>query len=813
MADYASEQTLQELLAEARAMNASLSRMASVLGRAPAGNGGAAAGGAAAGVASAAAGMAGLAKSISPASIALTALGGALSLVTKAFGVIGSIIGDLAGRLGNAVGAVVGFAKQMVDGTATLTSMVGMFGEMAKQIPLVGGALSGLISIVGFITKRMEDSFKMYKDLASSGMTFGGSLIEMRTQIQSAGLSVDEFAKISAKNGELFASMGGNVQKGGELFLKSQQAIVNGLKSEFAGLGMNAAEASGFLATYMKAQGNMSKDSLRDHRANAQGALELAQQTQFLSETTGKRREQIQEELEAATKEANWKAYLSGLSAEEAAKATAKLNFALAKGGKDAGDMLKTGMMTGVWQPMTAGQARTDAVLGGALTDMVKTVGTATGSTEQIASKMSTAGGKLANAVDVAYKDVGVTSALQIAQGKNGLISQELLTLRNNQMENGRIKSVEKIAADEAAARAKITEDLKKGDAAGVGKAQMDLKQAGLNLSTALDKIVGTLSGPIIEMLGKITKFLTDNSKNIEEWATKFANWFKPWVDKFTSVKSWDEFRAVMNDFWKDIKEKVGPILKDLWDSVKPVLASAVSNLFEMMWSSVKTALIPRLLRKDTEAEKEEDRQKDIAQRKKAVTDLEENILKTQAKIAEIKAKGGNTRYLEGALARQETALGNAKKGLAEAGGTPAPQPDQAKVARDWAYSIMTGQSKESDVPANIKDSVAAAKQDPTLIKQADDYKAQVAQQAAQEKARQEAAAQAAKNAASQPAPAATPAPPPSAAPITRQDSSASAANVLNTQLATLVRASLETAEHTKKTASILASNGNALRR
>jgi hypothetical protein len=811
MADYASEQTLQELLAEAKAMNASLQKMASVLGRAPAGNGGASAGGsgAAAGVASAATGMAGLAKSISPASIALTALGGALSLVTKAFGVIGSIIGDLAGRLGNAVGAVVGFAKQMVDGTATLTSMVGMFGEMAKQIPLVGGALGGLISIVGMVVGRLEDSFKMYKDVAASGMTFGGSLIDMRLQIQNAGLTVDEFAGIARANGALFATMGGNVQKGGELFLKSQQAITSGLKAEFAGLGMNAAEASSFLATYMKAQGSMNKDSLRDHRANAQAALELAQQTQFLTETTGKRREQIQQELEEAAKEANFKAYLSGLSAEDAAKAMAKLNFALQKGGKDAGDMLKTGMMTGVYQPLTAAQARTDAILGGELTNMVKTVGTATGSAEEIASKMSGAGGKLANAVDVAYKDVGTVNALQIAQGKQAVLSQEMLTLRNNQMENGKIKSVEKIAADEAAARAKITEDLKKGDAAGIGKAQMSLKEAGLKLNSAIDGVIGSFSGPLIGALSKAADFIGKNADLIKEYGDKFSAWLKPWVDKFTSVKSWDEFKVVMLDFWNEIKQKVGPILKDLWDSVKPVLASAVSGLFEMMWDSVKGALIPRMLRSDTEAEKEADRKKLLEQQIEAVKKQEQRVADAKAALAKDPSSVRAKNYLE----KQENILSNAKSRQAELGGTaPAPQPDQAKVARDWAYSIMTGQSKESDVPANIKDSVAAAKQDPTLIKQAEDYKVRVAQEAAQEKARQEAAAQAAKNAPT-PAPAATPAPAPSAAPKPAQDSSASAANVLNTQLATLVRASLETAEHTKKTASILASNGNALRR
>jgi hypothetical protein len=809
MADYASEQTLQELLAEAKAMNANLQKMASVLGRAPAGNGGAT-GGAAAGAASAAAGLTGLTKSISPASLALTALGGALSLVTKAFGVIGSIIGDLAGRLGNAVGAVVGFAKQMIDGTASLTSMVGMFGEMAKQIPLVGGALGGLISIVGMVVGRLEDSFKMYKDVAASGMTFGGSLIDMRLQVQSAGLTVSEFAGIARANGALFATMGGNVQKGGEIFLKSQQAITSGLKAEFAGLGLNAAEASSFLVTYMKSQGSMNKDSLRDHRANAQAALELAQQTQFLTEVTGKRRELVQQELEEAAKEANFKAYLAGLSAEDAAKAMAKLNFALQKGGKDAGDMLKTGMMTGVYQPLTAAQARTDAILGGELTNMVKTVGTATGSTEQIAAKMSTAGGKLANAVDVAYKDVGTVNALQIAQGKQAVISQEMLTLRNNQMENGKIKSVEKIAADEAAARAKITEDLKKGDAAGIGKAQMSLKEAGLKLNSAIDGVIGSFSGPLVNALSKAADFIGKNADTIKEYGDKFANWLKPWVEDFTKVNSWEEFKIVMNGFWESIKEKVGPILKDLWDSVKPVLASAVSGLFEMMWDSVKGALIPRMLRGDTEAEKEADRKKLLEQQIEAVKKQEQRVADAREALAKDPKNIRAQNYLE----KQENILSNAKNRQAELGGpaVPVAAPDQAKAARDMAFKLMTNQADESAVPAEIKDSVAAAKKDPTLIKQAEDYKARVAQEAAQEKARQEAAAQAAKNA-SPPPPTATPTPTPSAAPIPTQDSSASTANVLNTQLATLIRASLETAEHTKKTASILASNGNALRR
>jgi hypothetical protein len=803
MADYASEQTLQELLAEAKAMNASLQKMASVLGRAPAGNGGAAAGGAAAGVASAAAGMAGLAKSISPASLALTALGGALSLVTKAFGVIGSIIGDLAGRLGNAVGAVMGFAKQMIDGTASLTSMVGMFGEMAKQIPLVGGALGGLISIIGMVTGRLEKSFEAYKQLANSGMTFSGSLIEMRLQVQNAGLSVEEFAGIAKANGALFATMGGDVQKGGDLFLKSQQVLSNELKAEFAGLGMNAAEASTFLASYMKSQGSMNKDSLRDHRANAQAALELAQNTQFLSEATGKQRDLIQKEIDEKIKEQNFEAYLSGLDAKEAALAREKYTYALQKHGKDTADMVMTGLMTGVVQPATAAQARQGAITNGATVDFAKSIVGAKGTTDEINRTFAGANAKLVDGTREAYKNIGTVNALGMATGKADVFGQGQLAEMNRQ----KGKTQQQMIDDEIAMRKKIKEKLPTGDAADVGKAQMQLKEAGLKLNSAIDGVIGAFSGPLMTALNAAAKFIGDNAGVIKEYGDKFAAWLKPWVDKFTSVKSWDEFKVVMMDFWKEIKEKVGPILKDLWDSVKPVLANAVSSLFEQMWQGVKTALLPRMLRKDTDEEK-------AADIKKKIVDLEKREVAAREALEknpnDAKAQR-NLKMAESELSAQRFALKELQGGSSSAPTTP-PPPDQAKVARDWAYSIMTGQSKESDVPANIKDSVAAAKQDPTLIKQAEDYKTRVAQEAVVRLAKEVEAEQAARKAASQPPPTA-PTPAPSAAPKPAQESSASTANVLNTQLATLIRASLETAEHTKKTASILASNGNALRR
>ena len=811
MADYASEQTLQELLAEARAMNATLQKLSSVLGRAPAGNGGAAG---IAGAAGAAAGLASVAKSASPIGVAFQALGAALSVVTKGFGILGNILGDLAGRIGNVIGAATAFAKKMMDGTATLTDMVGMFGDMAKQIPLVGGALSGLIGVLGMITSRLESTYKSYQDLANAGMTFSGDLIQMRLDVQNAGLSLTEFQTIAKQNSELFATAGGNVSKGGKLFLDSQKEISTNLKKEFAALGMNAADAAGFLASYMISQGNINKEGLKNSKTNAEGALELARQTQFLSEATGKHRELIQKEIDAKIKEQNFQNFLAGLSEKDAAIAREKYQYALNKAGKDTADMVMTGLMTGVVQPATAAQAEQAAITRGGTVDFARTVVGAKGTTEQLNKTLANANADLVGKTAEAVKDMGTVNRLRMAQGQKDMFGEGQLAELNRNTQEGQIKTREQIVADELKLRDKIAKDLPNSTAAGMGAAQMSLKQAGLKLSSAFDTILGKIDGPLVTAISSIASYIEKNAETIKALAERFGNWFKPWVDRFTSVKSWDEFRNAMGDFFNKIKQDAGPMLKSLWDDVRPLLASVFTGIMDFIIGALrKNSVIARLLFGKTEGEKSDEQAAILDKQKAAVAAQEERVAKAQKALDDKKAAGGNTIKEENALLRAQTTLDNAKKRLSEMSPeSKSPPPiDQATNIRNWAYSLMTGQAKDTDIPASIKDSVMSATKDPDLIKQAEDYKAGVARLAADIKAKQEAEAATAKVPAAKPAETpAAPAPQPVAAPV--QESSASTANLLNTQLATLVRATMETAENTKRAANILASRGNLLK-
>ena len=148
----------------------------------------------------------------------------------------------------------------------------------------------------------------------------------------------------------------------------------------------------------------------------------------------------------------------------------------------------------------------------------------------------------------------------------------------------------------------------------------------------------------------------------------------------------------------------------------------------------------------------------------------------------------------------------------------PATQPDQAKLVRDWAYSVMTGQGNESDVPASIKDKVKEAQNDPGLKKLADDFNSSVAKQqaeekAAVEKAAAEAKAEVTKTQQKKPELGTPPVLTPEGAARAGQTTADTSANLLNTQLAQLIRVNIETAEATKKTANLIASSGNLFRR
>jgi hypothetical protein len=816
MADTpATEQTLQELLVQAQKMNATLTKLTGVLGKtASSGTAGSGGGASAANTA-----MSGLASTVSkflpmlgPAGRALSVLITAVEMVSKVFNGLAGFMSGLIDKVGKVAGILGEFAMTASSGNMKLSNMVDVMGDLAKEIPIIGGLLGALAGPIKYVIQRQEESLAMFRKMSSVGAGVGESLETLRANARSTGMSLDEYEKVVSKNGAVFATMGGDVQNGVKLFNKSMQEVM-GKDSEvsraFFGMGYTTDQAAEAVANYMRSQGSMNKQGLQDSKAVAAAALEAAQQTQYLAESTGKRREQIEEEIKKATEEENWQAYLAGLSEQGAKDATAKLKEALAHGGKDAGDMVKTGLMTGIVQPLTASQMKTDAMLGGAMTKYATSIVNASGTTDQQFGQMSRANADLAIGTRGAVEQFRTVNGLLLGQGKQGLIDAAVVANSTRAMENGRIKNAEQIVAEDAARMKKIKE-AGGSDAANLAQQTQNLRQFG----TVIDSILGTLSKtflPLINMMiDGFQKVVLNLAEKIKPMMEQFSAWLTPWVAKFTKINSWEEFKTVMFAFWKDIKEKAGPLIKDVWESVKPVMFDAISKLFGFLWDALKTSVIPRWMRSDTDSEKEQDRLEKIAKLKKEM-----------AREEEIVAKGGRAggyaqRRLEDLKKKMEELNSSGGNSGAASNNAPsnssAPNTDNAKVARDWAYSLMTGQAKPGDVPATIKAQVDSLQNDPDLKKQAEAYRADMARKELEAQQKREAEAAATRAAQTAPAQQNTPTPVPKPPTSTSQDSRADSATVLNNSIARLVQLQQETAENTKKTASLIASRGNLFR-
>jgi hypothetical protein len=796
----------------------------------------------------------------------LTVVGVAANLVATAFEKIGGVIGSLFMSIGKVSGIMLDFAKTAASGNMKVSELIGVMGNLVgvftDNIPILGSLFRGLFDAATYLIQRQEQMLDVFRKMASIGADLGDSFSNIRTMMNSTGLTFDEFTGIIQRNSDVFATLGSDVNKGKDMFVKTMQETM-GKDSEVGralfGLGYTAQQAGELTASYMRSQGTMNKQGLQDASANSAAVLELATNMTGLAEATGKQRDQLQKQLDDATAETNWKNFVASLNPEQVKVANEKLTYALAHGGTEVGNQLKTYLMTGIVTPMNETQIRNAALTNGATTNFVKSIGDASGTFEQRSKQMNNANYDLAVGTKQAADQVGTVSGLLQAQGKQSLLDGDLIANKNRVLDNGEIMSREKYI--------KQTEEQNKQAAKGNADAKRlaDDQQNIRRFGEAFDNIITTLAGPFLSPIMTAVESFTGT-------AMGFVTMLKPYIDQFSSwmeivIKRFSDIKNI-DDFWKKVKQTfteiwawVKPTMLKIWEDIKPPLIAAVKSLFQILVDTVIETL-PRWMTgfAKTSTEKKDQTEKDKAvymadlkkqedtvnQLKKEKADYEKsnpgkkwehsfsgllhsgelshgekNINSLQKKIKDIDASLGETEPKQPATPANHLTppakppgpnaphpLTNHPAPPAKPPESNAPHPpvDNSAVAKDWAFKIMSGVIGRDKVPSSLKDSVDALIKNPdsSLKRAVDGYKAEM-QRKAVEKAEQE-------KPKSQPkvdTPAAlekdseediTPLTSPQESKID---------TVLNNTLLKLVSLSSETVQHTKKTASLIAANGN----
>jgi hypothetical protein len=578
----ASEATLQELLAVAKATNINLANFIKAAG-------GTAASGGTGGVAASAASTA---SSFNLAGMAAKTVGGAFSL-------LGTIVGGVVGTASDLAGNFYDFSKAAMNGTASLGQLALVF----KDLPIVGRFAPIIAEIFDYADKLSG----FYRNMTKTGASFGGDLFAMSTAAAKSGLTLQSFTAIVSQNSEQFATMGLNVQNGIDKFTQASGALL-GPGSKFSktifGLGYTADDAGNALATVIGQQGTMGAKNALTADQLAQKTKEYLVELDALAKLTGVSREEQEKLQKEANKDQAFQLFKSRL--DGAGKATLNTLENTAKGfGPGFMDAIKYGS-SGIIAPFTKAGEDLNQASRGMYGEIAKT-----------ARDLVKAGVPAEEAKRIILEKFGKAS-MSIDNFTSNMNDQQLQVnagMINNVSAASRFaQALKDSGGDVNAAMAKIKkqqDEQATGNASAIGQANQSIQNFGAGLTSMMNKVLGPVTtklagwtetfmngaSDLVKPNGPLDGVLTDFMKQFESvggWLTKTFEFLQ---DKKEPGTFWEKLEIKAKEAWNNIKTSftkfmdsdMGKELKGFWnDTVKPMF----NEVLESIKSSLGTTFL-----------------------------------------------------------------------------------------------------------------------------------------------------------------------------------------------------------------------------
>ncbi len=259
--------------------------------------------------------------------------------LAQASGTAGKQVQDFGANLGNIVGAAQKLTGEFLQGTATSSSMFGAMGSLPGPIGLV---FKGLSAIAGF----QEQAMQSYQTLSGAGVSFGGSLSDLRIAAAQTHMTLQQFANFMKVNGESLARLGGTTNEGAKAFRAlSAELMSSPAGNNLKALGYTAEEVNQGMVDYMAITGGRSQDELRNSKALLASSTEYLTQLDGLSQLTGKSRQEQEKALKEAQQNAAIQQKLAGMDEKQRAAYTRGLAEMSAKFGKAGVEMYQAQML------------------------------------------------------------------------------------------------------------------------------------------------------------------------------------------------------------------------------------------------------------------------------------------------------------------------------------------------------------------------------------------------------------------------------------------------------------------------------------
>ena len=258
-----------------------------------------------------------------------------LSAIGEASALAGGALAGLntaASSLNKSFNAIFSVADKLTDNQGKASDMFATFAGMGGVVGLVA---SGLERAAAF----QEANLTMYQNLTQNGINFGGSLTEMREGASRMGLSMEEFGRIMKDNSQAFAGMGANANDGAKAFKNLSIEMFNSdVGAELRALGLTTSEMNTSAANYIAMTGGRTKKEMQNSEQLIKETAQYVEHLTVLSDISGKNRKEEEEKLKRASMQAAYENHIAKLRVTDpaaAARATAGMAEAM-KGGQGA---------------------------------------------------------------------------------------------------------------------------------------------------------------------------------------------------------------------------------------------------------------------------------------------------------------------------------------------------------------------------------------------------------------------------------------------------------------------------------------------
>jgi hypothetical protein len=268
-------------------------------------------------------------------------------------------LGAAFGKLSASVTPIIGGFSALTNAiTGTLSEFAGVGDDIeraAKTIPIFGG----LLGTVAAASVKVNDSFLA---ASKSGATFGGSISQFAGAASAAGMTMDKFGALVARNGEGMLGFGGTTEEGAKRFSQVSKSLRQ-TSSDLYALGFSTEDINQGLASYGDLLRKQGLQGTKSNTELAAGAQRYMKELDALAKISGEERSVKEAQMKQLATDAQFQMSMAGKS-EETRASFMKLigGFGPTLGGF-VKDFVATGTVT------TEENARIAAALGGPTMD------------------------------------------------------------------------------------------------------------------------------------------------------------------------------------------------------------------------------------------------------------------------------------------------------------------------------------------------------------------------------------------------------------------------------------------------------------